>query len=211
MNLKRYVPHAVVALAIVFVLFALWIGVFQTEKTVLIVGDSVTYLSGPSISRKLDPKYSLTIDGRPFYRSSDLVGPLNEDLVRLDAMDKNYDRVVFLVGYNDVLRDDVESVGLAELMYNSERFACSVWLELPATPGGRPAQNPDFDPADVARWNARMRDEGARHENVRVSDAWAQTVNAPGGEALVQVDGVHPTIKGQEALAHVISSQLKSC
>ena len=177
------------------------------QRPTLVVGDSVTFLSVLPITEVLG-EGSSQIVARPGYRSIDLLPILRTELVRPDSPAADRDRAVFLVGYNDVQRSTVDADALTAMVRESERFACAVWLELPARPGGEPADNAAFLPEDVDRWNERLRAEAEGRDAVHVSDAWAAEVEADDGGGLVQGDGVHPTGAGSRALADAMAAAI---
>lgn len=174
----------------------------RPQPRLLIVGDSVTYMSSPTIDATLGPGRDLTIIGMPTYRSTDLI-PFAEKFA--DDHDGFGGRVdadaVFLVGYNDVIRDDARPADLGRMLAVAGRFRCSVWLTLPATPGGKPAGSPDFPADEVRAWNDRVREEAAGFERVHVSDTWAAVVEDERADLLLDPDGVHPARAGQVVLA----------
>lgn len=177
------------------------------EKHVVVIGDSVTYASSPAIFDRFEGVADVAITSRPFYRSIDLVGPFREAIAARRGAGEGLDRAIVLAGYNDVIRDDRDPSGLPKLLDQAQRFDCTVWLTLPARPGGAPA-GAGFPPGEAAAWNERVRDEAARRPNVHVSDEWRRTVEAPGGERLLQEDGVHPVRAGHLALAAAMSRAL---
>lgn len=176
---------------------------------VLVLGDSVTFQASPAIQSRLDSRFDLELKAYPFYRSTDLEGILKQIIQRWRKAGRTFDSAVFLVGYNDVLRDQVGAPALVRMMHESEAFDCAVWLTLPATPGGRPASNLDLVPARVDAWNARLYLEAQGNTHLRVSTAWADVVSAPGGQELLQPDGIHPGESGRAALGAAIESALR--
>ncbi len=179
----------------------------------LVVGDSVTYMSAPAIDSTLGPGYNLTIIGQPTFRSTDLLPLARGFADDHDGIDGQVDAdAVFLVGYNDVIRDDAVRADLGRMLAVAGRFRCAVWLTLPATPGGEPAGSPDFPAAEVRAWNERVREEAAEHRSIHVSEMWADAVDESRADLLLEPDGVHPALNGQVVLADAMRGALEeSC
>lgn len=180
----------------------------SSEEHVVIVGDSVTYASSPAIYERFAGRADVKITSRPFYRAIDLVGPFEEAIAARREAGDGLDRAIVLAGYNDVIRDDRDPSGLPKLLDQAQRFDCAVWLTLPTSPGGRPSGRADFPSDEAAAWNDRVRAEAARRPHVHVSDEWQRTVDAPGGDRLLEDDGVHPVRAGHVALATAMSRAL---
>lgn len=197
---------AVVILAVVAaVLFRRWSG---PGEQVVVLGDSVTYSASQAIHAELDGSADVAVTAKPFYRTTDLVAPLQEVVDARLGDGGELDRLIVLAGYNDVIRDDQEPSGLTRLLDLAGRFDCAVWLTLPARPGGQPAGHADFPAEEVDAWNERVRAEAAVVPRVHVSDEWQRSVEAPGGAALLQQDGVHPVRAGDVALAEAMGHAL---
>lgn len=168
-----------------------------------VIGDSVTYLSAGSIQQRFDHNH-LEFVAKPGFTSTALL-PLVED-----AMGSSGDpawareRVAALVGYNDVRVRDVATPSMRELVDLTSEFECGVWLTLPSRPGGEDATNPMASSALVDEWNLRLLAEVERHDNLHVSNAWAEAVNAAPKGKVLQDDGVHPNAAGQALLADVL-------
>lgn len=175
---------------------------------VVVIGDSVTYASSPAIYERFEGAADVAITSRPFYRTIDLVEPFQEAIAARREAGQGLDRAIVLAGYNDVIRDDRDASGLPKLLDEAGRFDCAVWLTLPARPGGNGAGRPDFPPAEATAWNERVRTEAASRPHVHVSDEWQRTVEADGGERLLQDDGVHPVRAGHLALAAAMDRAL---
>lgn len=175
---------------------------------VVVIGDSVTYASSPAIFDRFEGEADVEITSRPFYRAVDLVEPFDDAIAARREAGEDLDRAIVLAGYNDVIRSDRDPSGLPEMLDRADRFDCAVWLTLPARPGGRSADRGDFPPDEAAAWNERVRAEAASRPHVHVSDEWQRTVEAPGGERLLQDDGVHPVRAGHVALAAAMDRAL---
>ena len=113
------------------------------------------------------------------------------------------ERVAVLVGYNDVRVREVDTPSLRKMVDITSEFECGVWLTLPSRPGGDEASNPMASSPLVDEWNLRMQAEVKRHDNLHVSDAWAQAVNSAPKGKLLNDDGVHPNTAGRKLLAGV--------
>jgi hypothetical protein len=183
----------------------------RSAQQVVVIGDSVTYASSPAIYERLEEWGEVTITPRPFYRAVDLVLPFREVIDARLAAGQPLDRVVVLAGYNDVIRDDRDPSGLPQMLGLAERFDCAVWLTLPARPGGETAPaDAELPSGEAEAWNERVREEAADRPAVHVSDEWQRVVEAEGGDALLQEDGVHPVRAGHLALADAMARSLVS-
>lgn len=205
------VAAAVVGVVVAVLAGAVWWRVGRSSSSVehvVVIGDSVTYASSPAIFERFDGRADVSITSRPFYRSIDLVEPFEEAIAARDEAGEGLDRAIVLAGYNDVIRDDRDPAGLPKLLDQAQRFDCAVWLTLPTRPGGRPSGRADFPTGEATDWNERVRREAVSRPHVRVSDEWQRTVEAPGGERLLQDDGVHPVRAGHLALAASMSRAL---
>ena len=75
---------------------------------------------------------------------------------------------------------------------------CAVWFLLP-TDGG-------FIRASPERWNDRVRELAADHDDVVVADPWKRLVEQSEDFAfLSEADAIHPNSEGQKAIAEVMS------
>lgn len=205
--------RAVVVTAVVVVALAVVAAVLVRRwsspgEPVVVLGDSVTYSASQAIHAELGGSAGVDVTAKPFYRTTDLLGPLQEVVDARLGAGGELDRLIVLAGYNDVIRDDQEPSGLTRLLELADRFDCAVWLTLPARPGGQPAGHPDFPAEEVEAWNARVREEATAVSRVHVSDEWQRTVEAEGGAALLQDDGVHPARAGDVALAEAMERAL---
>src|SRR5690606_36870086 len=105
-----------------------WLMTRGPWSTVLVVGDSVTFLRVASIDRAMGDDVKVEAIAEPGYTSTDLL-PLVRANVR--GRDAEEDLAVFLVGYNDVIQARPESPELDELVELSSTFRCAMWLTLP--------------------------------------------------------------------------------
>ncbi|MCU1354351.1 MAG: hypothetical protein JWM05_3560, partial [Acidimicrobiales bacterium] len=74
----------------------------------MFVGDSVTFLSLNDLNQDLGRKHPAYI-ARVGYRSRDLLPLFAAEVAKRRKAGEHLRQVALLVGYNDVLRDDVES------------------------------------------------------------------------------------------------------
>ncbi|MGK2947231.1 MAG: SGNH/GDSL hydrolase family protein [Acidimicrobiales bacterium] len=202
MKHRRVPIIAVVAVAVL----AIAAGTYLWQRTtsrVLVVGDSVTFLSAPEIRDALGRRTALEIIAEPGYTSSDLL-PLAAEAVERRADDGPIaGAMVVLVGYNDVAGGEGDSDGLPQLIELSARYECAIWLTLPSLD-----IEPVVDivpPAEAVRWNERTEALVAEHDNLHLVTAWAEAVNASAPEELLSEDALHPHGVGAEVLGDVMA------
>ncbi|HEX2574709.1 MAG TPA: SGNH/GDSL hydrolase family protein [Aquihabitans sp.] len=168
---------------------------------VLFVGDSVTVLSLDDLNGDLGRKHPGYIT-RSGYRSSDLLPLFEQEVERRQAAGEPLRQVALLVGYNDVLQDDVETPSLGKVMALADRFECAVWLLLPPIP---------ILERETDRWNERVVAAARAHPNVHVVDTWRQEVVESEPLSLVaKEDGVHPNEAGRRRLNKVYQEAIGS-
>lgn len=175
----------------------------RTTSNVLVVGDSVTFLSSQEIRSELGRRTAVDIIAEPGFTSSDLLPLATEAVDRRAGDDPISGAMVVLVGYNDVANGEVESDGLPQLIELSARYECAIWLTLPALD-----IEPVVDivpPAEAARWNERTEALVAEHDNLHLVTAWADAVNASAEEELLSEDALHPHGGGAEVLGAVMA------
>ncbi|MGI8754421.1 MAG: SGNH/GDSL hydrolase family protein [Acidimicrobiales bacterium] len=173
------------------------------DPDTVIFGDSVTYLTGGALNNRFDHPHIVARYGFP---TADLL-----PLVRQVFAQGVPSRVAVLAGYNDVFRSTVDSGALPEMMRETARADCVVWLTLPARTGGTAAPSPPYDPALVRLWNGRIEKLAARYPNVHVVHDWQKLVNRDASD-LLEDRGVHPLAPGQRRLADVYRKGLdRSC
>ncbi len=195
-------PIGLVVVVVLGTLFALRVLPDGPPPEQFVIGDSVTYLSAAAIQERFDRNH-LQLVARPGFTSTALLPLVEEAMATSGDPAHARERVVVLVGYNDVRVHEVDTPSLRKLADLTSEYECGVWLTLPSRPGGKDATNPMASSNLVDEWNLRMRAEVARHENLHLTDAWSQAVNnAPRGK-LLQDDGVHPNAAGQALLAGV--------
>lgn len=201
---------AVVALAT----FLLWP---RTPDHVLVVGDSVTYMSFERLRREFGTGTDLEAVARPGFRSTDLLPLVETAIDGRDESGRPLDRAIFLVGYNDVWRDDTDHQDLEALVAESARYDCAVWLTLPTRPGGEdPATDefdpdlPDFDPELADEWNERLADLIGEHDSLHLVTDWQDTIDESPAARYLDDDGIHPNAAGQKRLAAIMHDSLRS-
>ncbi len=215
-----WLPLGLIAVVVVGTLVAFRLLPGDPPPDQFVIGDSVTYLSAGRIEQRFE-RSQIQFVAKPGFTSTALL-PLVEGAMGI-ASDPagSRERVAALVGYNDVRVREVDTPSLRTLVDLTSEFECGVWLTLPSRPGGDDAENPMASSDLVDEWNLRLQAEVERHDNLHLSDAWAQAVdNAPfssekgadpDGE-LLDPDGVHPNAEGRAVLAKVIRNAIdQSC
>lgn len=192
-----------VALALVaFIIYLMWP---RTPEHVLIVGDSVTFMSWEALTDEFGSDTSLQPVARPGFRSNELLPLVEKAIDDRAGSGKKLDRAAFLVGYNDVWTETVGDDRLAEMVELSARYECAVWLTLPARPGGTEPAIGSFDAELAEDWNERMADLVAEHGNLHLVRDWAEAVDEASDPATyLEDDGIHPNGAGQNLLARTI-------
>lgn len=209
-NRTIWLLAAVVALAAVA--GAAWWTQRDQRVELVVVGDSVSYLSAGHTERRLGEGFDVRFITTPGYTTK-------QELVLLRAaLDDEDDDVVaardvvaVLIGYNDLLRGTVDTDALGPLVEETSRFRCAVWLTLPERPGGQPSSNPKMGPDEVGRWNDRLATEVERFDNVHLSNDWQDAVHRNPEDVLLS-DGLHPTEAGERRLADAYRAAIdRSC
>ena len=83
---------------------AAWAWWPRARPELVMVGDSVTFLSIPAIEAELGDERDLDIRAYPGQRSNDLVLVVVQELVEREEADEPLPELALLVGYTDVLR-----------------------------------------------------------------------------------------------------------
>lgn len=205
-------PTAQVVVAVVAVLAvvagAAWLLWPRTKPTLVMVGDSVTFLSIPSIEDRLGGDHELDIRAYPGQRSTDLVLVAMQELTERTEAGGQVDTMSLLVGYNDVLRYRDEPGEVAELIELASRAECAVVLSVPAPPEWSEQADLAELRAAFAEYNTRLAAEVDRYDNVHLATAWQEAVEASAPGELVDTDGVHPIEAGQERLAEAYQAAI---
>lgn len=169
---------------------------------VVFVGDSVTFLSLDDLNNDLGPKHPAYIT-KIGYRSTDLLPLFALEIERRKQAGEPLRQAALLVGYNDVLRDDVETPSLEKLMALADKFDCAVWLKLPPIP---------LREREVDRWNERVETAAKSHRDVHVIDTWRKAVISSPPQSLLSKDGVHPNLEGRKRLTRIYQDAIgRSC
>ncbi len=162
------------------------------SERVLVVGDSVTYLSAKQLNKQFSWADALDIKAKIGYRTDELLPDAHE------GMSHDPDIAVFMPGYNDLLQEVPGTKALATMMDIAAEAPCSVWLLLPGGGG--------YSPTAATLWNKRVQNLAAEHDNVHVSDAWkALADRSPAFTFVKEADAVHPNAAGQKAIAKVMA------
>lgn len=210
---SRFGPRAIAAtvaiLVVVAVVAALVLHVIGDDSPhdLLVVGDSVTYLSGGALDKRYDRSH-LQYVAVPGARSGEVL-PLVKEAMDGDRAGSAKDRATVLVGYNDVFHDDVETHDLVELMDTMDQFRCVVWFTLPSRPGGKPDSSPLIPSEKVDRWNARIEELAKDRDHIHVAHDWADVVTEGSRATLLDDDGIHPSKAGSRRLADAMVSALE--
>lgn len=200
-----------VAVAVVgLIVYLVWP---RTPEYVLVVGDSVTFMSFEDLRDEFGPDTKLDPVARPGYRSSNLMPFVEDAVAARERSGKELERAVFLVGYNDVWKEEVGQNRLDEMVELSARFDCAVWLTLPVRPAGEPPAVGDFDPELGDDWNEMIADLVAEHDNLHLVTTWADAIEgASSADEYLDDDGIHPNDAGQELLAKTMhDAVIDSC
>lgn len=208
---RMAVVVGLVALAVVgLIAYLVWP---RTPEYVLVVGDSVTFMSFEDLKGEFGSDTKLDPVARPGYRSSNLLPFVEEAVAARERSGKALERAVLLVGYNDVWKEEVGQNRLAELVDLSARFECAVWLTLPVRPAGEPPAVGDFDPELGDEWNELMADLVGEHDNLHLVADWADAIEgADSADEYLDDDGIHPNDAGQKLLAETMhDAVISSC
>src|SRR5690606_25510910 len=135
----------------------------DSRDRVLIVGDSVTYLSRAYLTKELDRAGTIDLQATSGLRTDELL-PGAEEGVPYDP-----DLPVFMPGYNDVLQARLDRAAVPQMLDLAAHVPCSVW-RLVAVRGV-------YEPDLAKAWNARVREAAADHDNVHLVDDWALLVD----------------------------------
>jgi lysophospholipase L1-like esterase len=150
---------------------------------------------------------------RPGFRSTDLLPLVEAAIDKRAEAGHPLDRAIFLVGYNDVWRDALDDNRLGDLVEESARHECAVWLTIPVEPAGEPPAAGDFDPDLAEQLNEELAQLVEQHDNLHLVDDWARAIDdsaSPG--TYLEADGIHPNAEGEKLLAKTMyESIVSSC
>lgn len=193
---------AVVAVLLVAGGLYWWLRPAPVADGVIFVGDSVTYLSLNDLNGDLGKKHPAYLT-RVGYRSTDLLPLFAKEIKRREQAGEPLRQAALLVGYNDVLKDEVDSPSLEKVMELAGRFECAVWLTLPPIP---------VHEREVELWNARVKNAAERYEDVHLIDDWREAVMSAPSRSLTAADGVHPNAAGRKKLTRIFQDAIhRSC
>lgn len=177
------------------------------DLQLLIVGDSVSYLSAGFIDQVFDPDRTQFVT-KPGFTSADLL-PLMRDAMAMDDVPAaERDAVIVVVGYNDVRLDEVGQNELAAIAEEASSFRCGVFLTLPARPGGEESTNPKISAEEIDDWNRLVVDTIEPYDNLHVARDWEAVVEDRPASDLLQEDGLHPNDDGRRILAEAYRNSL---
>ena len=177
----------------------IWLRPTPVAPGIMFVGDSVTVMSAPELIQQIGNRHPAVL-ARVGYRSTDLLPLFAQAVAHRERDHEPMQQVAVLVGYNDVLRNQVESPALDSMMALSNRFGCAVWLTLPAVP---------VHERFTDRWNQRVIALARSYRHVHVVDDWREAVMSARIGILVNTrDGVHPTPLGAQRLVEIYTNAI---
>ena len=182
--------------AVVAIGAGLWVWLKPTPVApgILFIGDSVTYMSTEELDGQLEAESPIVV-ARVGATASDMLPLFEQAADKRVKEDDPLDQVAILIGYNDVLKDQVDDPTLGAFMDEANRFQCAVWLTLPDVP---------LRVDQVEVWNKRVTEAAKDRPNVHVVDDWREAVgSAEPGEITTRKDGVHPTPAGAKRLVEI--------
>ena len=184
----------------------------RKPEHILIVGDSVSYLSMPKIQDEFGDGTKVQPITIPGNTSTDLLPRTVEAIDERESSGGRLERAIFLVGYNDVIQGRLDSAELEPLVEQSARYECAVWLTLPGEPAGQEVFGDLFPFEDVEEWNQRTRDLVDQYENLHLVTDWEEAVNNASVGEYLEPDGIHPNENGQAKLAQImVNTIMSSC
>ncbi len=180
-----------------------------------IVGDSLTYLSKPSIERSLDHTWSYNIQAIEGRNIRSMTGPASQMIHGPTGPPTS---VVINLGTNDVLEgnrnwqsDWNKLLSVVSPVHCEVLFTLNDFIDAYRRPRGATAQEfnrlidqdraADPSRVHIIDWNAAVQ---ANHRAI----AAAQLRGGPLPAPLIRGDGVHPAAAGQEWIARHIASTL---
>lgn len=178
------------------------------RPSLVMVGDSVTFLSIGAIEGALAGDHRLDIRAYPGQRSSELVLVVLQEVTERAEAGDPLDLLTLLVGYNDVLRHSERPGEVAEMVALAAGAHCAVALTVPAPPDWADQDDLASVQAEFAAYNERLVAEAERHDTVHLWTGWQEAVEASERRELVDTDGVHPVEAGQVRLAEEYEAAL---
>lgn len=185
--------------------FAVFRASSESTTHVAIVGDSITVLVRPHLSRALGEGYDTDVRAENGRRIDEMLAPLQ------DALRRHPRDAVVNLGTNDALQVAPHPDWRTGFAYMIELLApvrCVVLVTVSTKLDRGPATE------TVARdINAALVRAAAEHPNLHLID-WDGALHAPGGTSLLGPDRIHPTPKGTAALAlltrHALDTDCRS-
>jgi hypothetical protein len=194
------VVAALVVAALAVVVGAVWWTGRDRRPDVLVVGDSVSYLSASRLEARLGASH-VQFATKPGFTTEQIL-PVAREAASIDGEPgAARDVAVVLIGYNDIFLDVTGESPLDELVAFADEFRCTVWLTLPERPGGEPSASTGVPTPAIERWNEQLADAVAGHPTVHLDDGWQQAIEAAPPSEVLEPDAIHPTDVGSQALA----------
>ena len=163
--------------------------------TVVVLGDSITYLSGAAIHAALDPAYTVDVNGIP---GIEVAG---QQTSALKYAQTQPDVVIINLGTNDVgARRDPSDV-IRELGAMAAEFGPTTCVVLVTLTTHVPSDDFEQRATAVNRWIRSQQ---------HVAD-WDSALAATDPPAELTTDTVHPTVEGQSVMAQLLQQQVDAC
>lgn len=197
---KPLVAAVVAGAALVVVVVFVAVRMGGEGPDVVIVGDSVTDDAREEIFDRVEGRPQVV--AVPGARSADMLGQLEIAMDERTSAGQELEQVAVLVGYNDLTRGPFDEPSLEEMVGDTARFGCAVWLTLPD------AEGLALDAGEATAWNDRLAGLVDRHDTVHLDRGWQEAVNAADGDRLLDDDLLHPSSEGIEELAEVYRDAL---
>lgn len=193
---RTRVIGVVVVLVVLVAVFLVvrWVRDPSRGPQVLVVGDSVTFLSTDQLKTSFDWTTHLDVEGRIGYRTDQLVS------VALTAIGRDEPEIfVVLTGYNDLDQGQSIDSALDKMTDVAASQPCSVWVLLPT--------KTRYSVGDAESLNQKIEDRAAKHDNIHVTGEWRDAVDATSGTdpdpTLISEDRIHPRPAGATRLAEI--------
>lgn len=202
------VVAVVIVVIVAVVAGALWWSGRDDRPDVLVVGDSVSYLSASPIEARLGAAH-VQFATKPGFTTEQIL-PVARDAAALPGEPgASREVALVLIGYNDIFLEVTDDSPLDELVGFAEEFRCTVWLTLPERPGGEPSPSSGVPTPAIERWNDQLAGAVADHPTIHLATDWQDAIEAapaPGADGTgsapaLEDDAVHPTAVGSELLA----------
>ena len=183
-----------------------------TRPDTVLFGDSVTDQTRDAFHDALATDGTERVVAFPGITTTQLLKMADEEIARRQDAGGPFDRAVFLIGYNDLMRNQGRGESVDGLLGVGDRFRCVLWLTLPEDAAGRQGPGALMAKGAATDWNEMVRVKVADHGATRIVDGWQRAVEADRDAKLLKPDGVHPSPEGQRVLAGVVADALaKTC